>query len=268
MPAHLFPVREEEKKAKRSETAEEDGSGSSESRPETPLGHLLPTIPFSPLRVRIPGRRQSIPESVLSTYSDPTSSESVDIQTIPEPPSPTFSTTSISTDFTSFTSASEMSTLSASTAATSVASSSSSGNLTIKAAHNQSIILIRTSRDAQFSDVRQRIFDKFLVQEKFTLSAAFAIAFVMPDSSNTNTNSTSNRVYVEAETASPGPKNPSFAASAKGKGRARSNSDSVTGSMQYYQNPMILVRNQADWERALASAFSSKVTVRVLDTFS
>ncbi|KIK55155.1 hypothetical protein GYMLUDRAFT_884031 [Collybiopsis luxurians FD-317 M1] len=257
MPAHLFPFREQDKKGKRPET-EGGSTGASESRPETPLGQL-PFIPTSPLRVQIPGRRQSIPESVLSTFSDVDMPASADVQVIsvPEPPSPTFSTASTSTEFTSFTSASDMSTLSASTAATSIAGSGGSGaNLTIKAAHNQSIILLRTSRDIRFSDIRQRIYDKFLVQEKIALTDAFAIAFVMPSESSS---------IAAARKAPP--------VSVKGKGtttttRARSNSDSLAaGTGAQSLNQMILVRNQADWERALATTTSSKITVRILDTF-
>ncbi|KAJ3849393.1 hypothetical protein EV368DRAFT_47402 [Lentinula lateritia] len=175
-------------------------------------------------------RLQSIPEDVQSVKSR--LSFLSETCFTPIPPSPTTSTTS--TEFSSFTAASEISvstTLSTSTAVTSVLS----GNLTIKAAHNQSIILLRTSRETVFAEVRQRIYDKFLAQEKITLTKAFAIAFVLQDS---------------GESRSP-----------KGKGRARSNSLGG-GSSQ-----MILVTNQNDWDRALATTESSKITVRVLDTF-
>lgn len=224
MPAHLFPFREENKREEKIKDEDEESSGSSESRPETPLGHL-PNIPTSPLRVEIPS------ESFLGDVRSPDATSPVDIRVIPVPPSPTASTTS--TEFSSFTTASDISALSASTAPTSILG----GNLTIKAAHNQSIILLRTSRDTELSDVRQRIYDKFLTQEKITLSEAFAIAFVLQDE----------------------PQSPS----SKGKGRMRSNS--LGGSPAPAQ--MILVTNQADWERALATTESAKITVRVLDTF-
>ncbi|KAF8825291.1 hypothetical protein HHX47_DHR7000233 [Lentinula edodes] len=225
MPAHLFPFQENNKTE-----FHESRSASSGSRPETPLGHL-PIIPTSPLHVEISDERlQSIPEDVQSVTSRLSSLSETCFT--PVPPSPTTSTTS--TEFSSFTAASGISastTLSTSTAVTSVLS----GNLTIKAAHNQSIILLRTSRETEFAEVRQRIYDKFLAQEKITLTEAFAIAFVLQD--------------------------PGEPRSSKGKGRARSNSLGG-GSSQ-----MILVTNQNDWDRALATTESSKITVRVLDTF-
>ncbi|GAW00205.1 hypothetical protein LENED_001706 [Lentinula edodes] len=225
MPAHLFPFQENNKTE-----SHESRSASSGSRPETPLGHL-PIIPTSPLHVEISDERlQSIPEDVQSVTSRLSSLSETCFT--PVPPSPTTSTTS--TEFSSFTAASGISvstTLSTSTAVTSVLS----GNLTIKAAHNQSIILLRTSRETEFAEVRQRIYDKFLAQEKITLTEAFAIAFVLQD--------------------------PGEPRSSKGKGRARSNSLGG-GSSQ-----MILVTNQNDWDRALATTESSKITVRVLDTF-
>ncbi|KAF9068967.1 hypothetical protein BDP27DRAFT_1326208 [Rhodocollybia butyracea] len=229
MPAHLFPSREGRDNEDKAE--DDDSSASSESRPETPLGHL-PFIPDSPLRIEIPARPQSIPEDITSVVprSPDLASPIGDVQFLPVPPSPTASTTS--TEFSCFTAMSDASTVSTSTAATSVLT----GTLTIKAAHNQSIILLRTIREAEFSDIRERIYDKFLTQEKITLTEAFALAFILQD---------------EATMSPVG----------KGKGRARSNS--VGGG----SSKMILITNQADWERALATTNSSKVTVRVLDTF-
>ncbi|KAJ3795791.1 hypothetical protein GGU11DRAFT_790790 [Lentinula aff. detonsa] len=221
MPAHLFPFQERK-------TIKEEQPGPSGST----SGHL-PILPTSPLRVKIPDeRRQSIPEDVKSVISR---SSYLSSPLTPVPPSPTASTTS--TEFSSFTAASDFSgisvdtVLSTSTATTSVLA----GNLTIKAAHNHSIILLRVSRDTEFGDVRKRIFDKFLTQEKITLTEAFAIAFVLQDT---------------VESRSP-----------KGKSRARSSS--LGGG----SSPLVLVTNQADWERALATTNSSKATVRVLDTF-
>lgn len=223
MPGHLFPLRQDNTK--------EDDSGSSESRPETPLGHL-PIIPTSPLQVEIPsGRPLSVPDDVISL--DITSP--VKVRVIPVPPSPTASTTS--TEFSSFTEASDTTMYSASSEFTTSSTVTRSGDLTIKVAHNQSIILLRTSRDTELSDVRQRIYDKFLTQEKITLSDAFAVAFVLLEE----------------------PRSPP----SKGKGRARSSSvGSGPGPAQ-----MVLVTNQADWERALSTTESAKITVRVLDTF-
>ncbi|KAJ3996837.1 hypothetical protein F5050DRAFT_1711746 [Lentinula boryana] len=221
MPTHLFPFQERK-------TIKEEQPGPSGST----LGHL-PIIPTSPLRVEIPDeRRQSIPEDVKSVISR---SSYVSSPLTPVPPSPTASTTS--TEFSSFTAASDFSGISVDTAlSTSTAMTSVlAGNLTIKAAHNHSIILLRVSRETEFGDVRQRIFDKFLTQEKITLTEAFAIAFVLQDT-------------VEP-------------LSSKGKSRARSNSLGG-GSSQ-----LVLVTNQTDWERALATTNSSKATVRVLDTF-
>ncbi|KAJ3757695.1 hypothetical protein EV360DRAFT_83782 [Lentinula raphanica] len=219
MPAHLFPFAETNKEESRSN--------------ETPLGQL-PIIPTSPLRVEIPDEhRQSIPVDVDSVISRSDLSSPL----TPIPPSPTTSTTS--TEYSSFAAASEVSSFSAATAlsASTTVTSIHSQNLTIKAAHNQSIILLRVSRDTEFSDVRQRIFDKFLTQEKIELTDAFAIAFILQD----------------RDSGEP--------MSAKGKNRARSNSLGG-GSSQ-----MILITNQNDWTRVLATSNSSKVTVRVLDTF-
>ncbi|KAF8169759.1 hypothetical protein BJ912DRAFT_998807 [Pholiota molesta] len=61
-----------------------------------------------------------------------------------------------------------------------VTSSVSPGSISIKAAHNSAIILLRVSREMSLTEVRQRIYNKFVGQEGIPLANDFAIAFAHP----------------------------------------------------------------------------------------
>ncbi|TFK40186.1 hypothetical protein BDQ12DRAFT_704482 [Crucibulum laeve] len=166
-----------------------------DSRPETPLGH------FDSLRSKTPEPLLSlIPPSI--------------------PPSPTASMAS-----TSFS-------VSAVSEASSTASNSST--LSIKAAHNNAIIMLRTSRDVTFMDMRQRLYKKFVGQEGIPLSQSFTIAFMLP--------------------APPPSHTP--------QGRNRSASVSSVAERVL----MKFISSQAEWEQLISSIDGSKLTLRVLDT--
>jgi hypothetical protein len=110
------------------------------------------------------------------------------------------------------------------------------GLLSIKAAHNSSIIMLRVSRDTLFEDVRQRLYNKFVGQEGVPLSKDFAVAMVVPS--------------ITA---------PSPAKSSSSK-LSRSLSVSSTDKMELH-----FIDSQYDWEQVVLTKESSKVTLRILD---
>ncbi|KAI6122256.1 hypothetical protein EDD16DRAFT_1573164 [Pisolithus croceorrhizus] len=61
----------------------------------------------------------------------------------------------------------------------STASSHGGTVLTIKAAHEESIIMLRVPRTLLFTDLRQMIYDKFVQQEQSPISESFAIAVLV-----------------------------------------------------------------------------------------
>ncbi|KAL1739625.1 hypothetical protein HDZ31DRAFT_68747 [Schizophyllum fasciatum] len=123
--------------------------------------------------------------------------------------------------------------------------SSSAGSepqLAIKAAHNNTIILMRATRAITFGELRRRLFDKFVGQEGVPLSEDFTVAFHAP----------------------PAEPPVSEAAARLGvrQGRARSSSLSAgILSMQF-------INSQAEWERALQDVDmeSGRLHLRILDT--
>ncbi|KAL1724418.1 hypothetical protein EV715DRAFT_244952 [Schizophyllum commune] len=123
--------------------------------------------------------------------------------------------------------------------------SSSAGTeaqLAIKAAHNNTIILLRATRSIPFGELRRRLHDKFVKQEGVPLSEDFTVAFHAP----------------------PAEPQVSEAAARLGvrQGRARSSSLSAgILSMQF-------INSQAEWERALqdVDVESGKLHLRILDT--
>ncbi|KAK7436980.1 hypothetical protein VKT23_018795 [Stygiomarasmius scandens] len=225
MPAHLFPPREDDE----NETATLEGdtkseeSGATESRAETPLG-----------------RRASISSYMTAsdgqTVSEPPAIPPMSPVSPLMPPSPTFSVASSTAFSVSSAAISETSTAMSSPSRC----SASSKSITIKAAHNKSIILLRIPRDTEFGEIRHKLQDKFVTQEKVPLSESFTIAYVsvIPD-------------------AMPKP------VDEEEENRARSDSVSSMSGMQ-----MSLVTCQEEWELALSSTESSKITLRILDTIS
>lgn len=61
----------------------------------------------------------------------------------------------------------------------STASSHEGTVLSIKAVHEESIIMLRIPRTLQFADLRQKIYDKFVQQEQSPISESFAIAVLV-----------------------------------------------------------------------------------------
>lgn len=107
--------------------------------------------------------------------------------------------------------------------------------ITIKAAHNQCIIVVRVGRDTEFPAIRKRIYDKFVRQENIPLSDSFTLALILPVVKRQDSVIYGNR------------------------GRSRSNSLSSVGAMQ-----MKLLLSQEDWDSAVGH--QPKITLRVLDT--
>ncbi|KAF9453510.1 hypothetical protein P691DRAFT_719715 [Macrolepiota fuliginosa MF-IS2] len=152
------------------------------------------------------------------------------------PPSPT---TSVSTTFSFSTVLSASTATSISTTATSSTSSSgNSNNLSIKAALNNTIIMFRVSRDITFTELRQRIYNKFIGQEGVPLSREFTIAVVV------------------AEMNSPIAQLPEPVGT-------RKRSTSVT-SVDHPE--MRIVDSQGDWETVAYSTEGTRLTLRILDT--
>ncbi|KAF5359484.1 hypothetical protein D9756_003271 [Leucocoprinus leucothites] len=183
-------------------------------RPETPVPHGI-------------GLRLSMPGSVITG-----------------PPSPT---TSVSTTFSAATAFSASTTFSSSTntsvstfATSSTSSSGGDGDtLAIKAALNNAIVMLRVSRDIELTELRERVYNKFVGQEAVPLSKGFTIAVVVPQM-----------------------KSP-IAQLREPTNGARKRSTSVTS----VDNPdMRIVDSQLDWETVAYSTEGTKLTLRILDT--
>lgn len=174
-----------------------------DSRPETPLGH---------------SNNDSMPEAT----------------DVPEPASPTASTFSISTATTDFSTSTATTDTSVSTAATDVTTASSISSpystiLSIKAAYNNSIIMLRVPRDIPLTDLRQRLYNKFVGQEGVPLSQSFVVACMIPKSSNAQ--------------------------------HTRSSSVSCAANEAH----MELIKSQAEWDLVTTFIDGSKMTLRILD---
>ncbi|KAF5340902.1 hypothetical protein D9758_012167 [Tetrapyrgos nigripes] len=237
MPAHLFPPREDDENEVSTiggSDSKSVGSGTTESRPDTPLGRRTSVSSATTVSEE--------QEQVVERQGDPPAIPPMSPVSPLMPPSPTFSDASTAFSF----AASEAS------SASSVVSSPSalSTNITIKAAHNKSIILLRVPRSTEFSVIRQKVQDKFITQEKIPLSESFTMAYVST---------------VPVPVLEDLPKDVGDDEGEQGQDN-RGRSDSVS-SMSGIQ--MSLVTRQEDWEVALASAAESrKITLRILDTIS
>ncbi|KAJ7364212.1 hypothetical protein DFH08DRAFT_930225 [Mycena albidolilacea] len=127
--------------------------------------------------------------------------------------------------------------ISATTAcSSSTASSCGASPLTIKAAHNDSIILLRAEADLSLGEMRRRLREKFLGQESVALSDSFSLVYMIP--------------------ASPG----------KG-GRTRSNSLSSASALSD-ASLVEKIGTEEDWARLRASLDGAKLTLRVVDVSS
>lgn len=120
--------------------------------------------------------------------------------------------------------------------------------LTIKAAHNNSIVVLRVPRNILFDELRQRLYDKFVGQEGVPLSTSFSIAFLLP-------------------TTQP----PPAPSSGSGQGRSRSSSlSSIRSSFSSVgiadHTQMRFLTSQEDWEYVTSSTDNGKLALRVVDT--
>lgn len=109
--------------------------------------------------------------------------------------------------------------------------------LSIKAAHNSSIIMLRVSRDTPFEEVRQRLYNKFVGQEGIPLSKEFAVAMVIPSITS-----------------------PSPAKSSSSSMLSRSSSEYSADKMELH-----FIDSQDDWEQVVLVREGPKVTLRILD---
>lgn len=113
--------------------------------------------------------------------------------------------------------------------------SPTSDKLAIKAAYNDSIVLLRVNEDISYKEMRQRVYNKFVGQEGIPLSESFTITFLQPLQTTTTTTTT--------------------------KTRARSSSvSSDSGTTQLH-----MVTSQSDWENVTASLEGPKLTLRITD---
>lgn len=189
----------------------------------SPMSPQSSFSPYSPVSPDIPVSPRDSPRSPRSVLSVRILSENGRSQTA-VPPSPT---TSLRSTALSFSTVSDTSSVAA------------SGTLVIKAAHNNSIILLRASREITFAEARQRLSDKFMNQEGVRLTPAFTLAFVVP----------------------------SITTQSRGA-MGRSNSLSSARSPSDVTK-MRLITSETEWERVISSIEGNgKLTLRVLDTDS
>lgn len=186
----------------------------------------------------------SRPETPLGLFNNDSMPEATDV---PEPASPTASTFSetlsictTTTDLSTSTATTHTSTSTAtthtsvSTAATDITTASSTSSsyssiLSIKAAHNNSIIMLRVPREITLADLRQRLYNKFVGQEGIPLSQSFVVACMLPKSSTAQ--------------------------------RTRSSSVSCAANEAH----MELIKSQAEWDLVTTFIDGSKLTLRILD---
>jgi hypothetical protein len=106
--------------------------------------------------------------------------------------------------------------------------------LTIKAAHNSAIILLRADRDSSFDEIRRRLREKFLGQENVTLSESFTLAYTIP--------ATPIKPVV--------------------KSRNRSNSTGGLGDTALMET----ITTSDEWARLVSTVDGAKLTLRVMDS--
>ncbi|KAJ7031294.1 hypothetical protein C8F04DRAFT_1041514 [Mycena alexandri] len=192
-----------------------------QSRPETPVGQMNL---FQRKEALAMARAPSPNGSVLSSSTSVLSEQS------------TFSDstgTTITPSLYSFYSA--RSTLSTTTTTSSTAGSP----LVIKAAHNDSIILLRAAEELSLTEIRWRLREKFLGQEGVNLSEKFTLAYMVP------------------------------AAPSKGSVQARGRSGSLSSAGTLADTALMeMISTEADWQHLRASLDGAKLTLRVLDSAS
>ncbi|KAJ7773467.1 hypothetical protein B0H16DRAFT_1512449 [Mycena metata] len=247
-----------------------------QSRPETPVGQMqsasssasLTTPTESPTKASHEGAKITSPPSPSRSLPYPTSSDSKRPKSPTTPilaslfqrkealamaraPSPNGSVLSASTSVLS-----EQSTFSDSTGTTitpslysfysarstlstaTTISSTAGSPLVIKAAHNDSIILLRAAEELSLTEIRWRLREKFLGQEGITLSEKFTLAYMIP------------------------------AVPSKGSVQARGRSNSLSSAAALDSALMEIISTEADWAQLRASLDGAKLTLRVLDSAS
>jgi len=115
---------------------------------------------------------------------------------------------------------------------TTATSDLSPGSLAIKAAHNLSIIMLRVPREDSLSDVRQRLYNKFVGQEGIPLSQSFSVALVLPTSQSSPV-----------------------------KQRSRSSSVSSADKQE-----LVFVDSDSEWQRLVSAVPASKISLRIFDS--
>ncbi|KAF8905069.1 hypothetical protein CPB84DRAFT_1772329 [Gymnopilus junonius] len=150
----------------------------------------------------------------------PSSPESTRTSSDP-PPSPT---NTVSTSISISTTAASISTM--------ATSDSSPGSLAIKAALGSSIIMLRVPREISLSDVRQRLYNKFVGQEGIPLSQSFSVAFML-------------------------------SASQSSPEKQRSRSASVSS---FDKQELVFVDSDSEWHSLVSSSPSSKISLRIFDS--
>lgn len=98
----------------------------------------------------------------------------------------------------------------------------------LKVAHNASIIMLRIPRFTSFIDLKRRLYDKFVNQQKIFLSHTFSVLLALPPDS----------------LPSPGYKRVSFAS----------------------RTEMRFINRESDWRDIVSAYDGSKITLRILDT--
>ncbi|KAJ7227374.1 hypothetical protein GGX14DRAFT_629663 [Mycena pura] len=221
-------------------------------RPETPVGHTQE--PTSNALVHTPTSSSETPlpssPSLASPLASPMSNSPVSERkaaiAMARPPSPNPSVVSASlsvmSDASIQSSFSDLSTITPSVysfrsarsylSTTTAASLSPPAPLVIKAAHKDSIILLRVDGDLSLCEIQQRLRDKFLKQEGISLSDAFTLAYMIPGTPATK--------------------------SAKSRGL----SDSLSAADAAHVE---MVSTEYDWARLRSSLDNGKLTLRVMD---
>ncbi|KAJ6507970.1 hypothetical protein C8R47DRAFT_63863 [Mycena vitilis] len=205
-----------------SPTTSEFNPPRSPDSPRTPSANFFPRKEF--LRAHSPNG--SVASASMSIMSDSTTNSSFSDST---------NSTITPSIYSWYSAKSTLSTTTTTSYAT-TASSSSSSPLTIKAAHNDSIILLRVDEDLSLREVRRRLREKFLGQEGIALGQTFALAYMIPASPNK--------------------------ASVQTRKRANSTGTLLDTAL------MEMISTEEEWTHLRASLDGAKLTLRVIDSTS
>ncbi|KDR78977.1 hypothetical protein GALMADRAFT_209311 [Galerina marginata CBS 339.88] len=178
-----------------------------------------PLTPFSKLDISIADENQILAQDFCSDFGNYTDlEEECDADSEPLSPGPieSFSPSGIHQDITQKTKL----------RISSFGSTPTADHIYIKAAHNASIIMLRTSRDIKFADLKRRLYDKFVNQENILLSHTFSVVLALPPSTN------------------PGCRRMSLASCTE----------------------MRFIDRESDWRKIITANDGNKITLRILDT--